>query len=156
MRALSSLAGHDIIFHSAREVMTRSNPYWINAFMKAPLFPWSHIIPGLQSPQRHDQPLHIPLSRPQTHTQHRLDYGCDEAAYRCPETRFTASCLENLSENARAEMKLGMWSAWHFYSRSFSSAYGSSLKSNLNLHKEPRSQRFSGVFCWASRELTLL
>ena len=53
-----------------------------------------------------------------------------------------------------AEMKLEMWSAWHFYSRSFSSAYGSSLKSNL--HKEPRSQRFSGVFCWASRELTLL
>lgn len=51
MKALSSLAGHDIISHSARKVMTGSNPYWINAFMKAPLFPWSHTIPGLQSPE---------------------------------------------------------------------------------------------------------
>lgn len=51
MKALSSLAGHDIIFHSARKVMTGSNPYRINAFMKTPLFPWSHTIPGLQSPE---------------------------------------------------------------------------------------------------------
>lgn len=50
MKALSSLAGHYIIFHSPRKVMTGSNPYWINAFMKAPLFPWSHTIRGLQSP----------------------------------------------------------------------------------------------------------
>lgn len=39
MKALSSLAGHDIIIHSAQKVMTGSNPYRINAFMKTPLFP---------------------------------------------------------------------------------------------------------------------
>jgi len=60
MKALSSLAGHDIIFHSARKMMTGSTPHWINAFIKPPLFPWPHIIPGLQSPQRHDGPQHIP------------------------------------------------------------------------------------------------
>lgn len=39
MKALSSLAGYDIIIHSAQKVMTGSNPYRINAFMKTPLFP---------------------------------------------------------------------------------------------------------------------
>lgn len=42
------------------------NPYWINAFMKAPLFPWPHIISGLQSPHSHGKPQHIPPSRTQS------------------------------------------------------------------------------------------
>lgn len=58
MKALSSLAGHDIIFHSARKVMTGSNPYWINAFMKPPLFPWSHTTPGPHSPETRRTTVH--------------------------------------------------------------------------------------------------
>lgn len=56
MKALSSLAGHDIISHSARKVMTGSHPYWINAFMKASLFPWSHTPSLACSLQRHNEP----------------------------------------------------------------------------------------------------
>lgn len=66
MKALSSLVGHDIIFHSARKVMTGSNPHWSNAFTKAPLFPWSHH-PWSASPRRCDEPQSYPI-QPNSHT----------------------------------------------------------------------------------------
>lgn len=124
MKALSSLAGHDIISHSARKVMTGSNPYWINAFMKALLFPWSHIIPGLQSLQRQGEPQCIPPIHNPTHSTILMGLP----AYRHPEE----------GELVRKRI----WHQWHFDNRL--SVYYSSLKTNINLHREPEYQTVTG------------
>lgn len=84
-----------------------------------------------------------------THAQRRRDEGCNKAAYRCPETRFAASCRENLSEKAQSKIWLKMWYAWHFLQQIFPVCV---LLFIGNQHKS--TQRFSRVRIVLSKQRT--
>lgn len=88
--------------------MTGSNPHLINAFMKAPLFPWSHT-PSLapQSPETRRTPQCIQPSRTQKPT-HGVIVVFIRVAARLNadalKTQFVALSRENLSEEVKSEV----------------------------------------------------
>lgn len=114
MKALSSWAGHDIIFHSAWKVMTGSNPYRINVFLwRLHCFHGHTSSPAcsLHRDMTNHSESHPAVLKP-THGI-VLDEGCSsKPVYRRHETQFVASFRENLSEKAHSNMLLSMAFLW--------------------------------------------
>lgn len=107
------------------------NPYWINAFMKAPLFPWPHIISGLQSPHSHGKPQRIPPSR----------------------TQSDASKLNFIaSRQKRHILRLSRDSEMTFLWQLF--LYYRSTKANINCHKQLKYLRLSEIGIVLSQQST--